>query len=182
MQHIRSTCRLLPCTLCSRLLLPADRERHLEEVCPNRRRTCTRCGEAVILSEFARHEKEGGCPRRVVPCAACGAFCFADEVTGHGVRGWVRGEAGMCERGTPTASRRCVEFLGDIRVSGRHGTVPCSSGRPFTPHAPMSNACVVFAGGNGGLFIPSKESSKLSATLGMERMLRPWRLAFQAPA
>lgn len=87
MQHIRSTCRLLPCALCSRLLLPADRERHLEEVCPNRRRSCTRCGEAVVLSEFARHEKEeGGCPRRVVPCAACGAFCFADELIGHEVR------------------------------------------------------------------------------------------------
>lgn len=86
MQHIRATCRLLPCTLCSRLLLPADRERHLEEVCPNRRRSCTRCGEAVILSEFARHEQAGGCPRRVVPCAACGAFCLADELAGHEVR------------------------------------------------------------------------------------------------
>lgn len=85
-RHIRSTCRLLPCALCSALVLPADLERHLEGVCPNRSRGCTRCGEAVVLGEFARHEKEGGCARRVVPCAACGDFCFADELLGHEVR------------------------------------------------------------------------------------------------
>ncbi|CAB1121058.1 unnamed protein product [Ectocarpus sp. CCAP 1310/34] len=84
-QHIRSTCRLLPCTLCSRLLLPADRERHVEEACPNRRRSCMRCGEAVVVSEFARHEAEGGCARRVVPCAACGDFCPADDFREHGM-------------------------------------------------------------------------------------------------
>ncbi|CAM9595183.1 unnamed protein product [Pylaiella littoralis] len=82
-RHIRSTCRLFPCELCSCLLLPVDRERHLEGVCPNRRRSCTRCGEALIISEFARHEMEGGCSRRAVPCAACGDFCFADELTRH---------------------------------------------------------------------------------------------------
>lgn len=84
-RHIRSTCRLLPCELCACLLLPVDRERHLEGVCPNRHRSCTRCGEAVILSKFARHEREGGCVRRVVPCTACGAFCLADELTRHEV-------------------------------------------------------------------------------------------------
>ncbi|CAM9304151.1 unnamed protein product, partial [Hapterophycus canaliculatus] len=81
--HTRSTCRLLPCTLCSCLLLPADRERHLHETCPNRRRGCTRCGEEVILSEFARHEKEGGCVHRAVNCAACGEYCCADDLRGH---------------------------------------------------------------------------------------------------
>eukprot|EP00903_Cladosiphon_okamuranus_P014972 g13857.t1 len=116
-QHIRSTCRLLPCTLCSRLVLPADRERHLEEVCPNRRRSCTRCGEAIILSEFARHEKEGGCPCRVVPCAACGAFCYADELTGH--------EVAECpERGV------CCPSCGDTlpaRLMAEHASSLCRS-------------------------------------------------------
>ncbi|CAM9611224.1 unnamed protein product [Scytosiphon promiscuus] len=82
-QHIRSTCRLLPCALCACLLLPAERERHFEETCPNRRRSCARCGEGVILSEFARHEKEGGCARRTVPCAACGEYCSADDLREH---------------------------------------------------------------------------------------------------
>lgn len=84
-QHIRSTCRLRPCALCLCLLLPADRERHLEEVCPNRRRGCARCGVDVILSEFARHEKQGGCERRTVRCVACGEYCCADDLRGHQV-------------------------------------------------------------------------------------------------
>ncbi|CAM9843310.1 unnamed protein product, partial [Laminaria digitata] len=85
-RHIRSTCRLLPCTLCSRLILPAALELHLEEACPNRRRDCTRCGEPVMMSNFANHEKEGGCARRVVPCEACRGYCFADELRRHEVR------------------------------------------------------------------------------------------------
>lgn len=113
MHHIRSTCRLLPCTLCSRLLLPADRERHLEEECPNRRRSCTRCGEAVALSEFARHEKEGGCPRRVVHCAACGAFCFADELEEHEVRGQYVG--GRMWGGMSAVLKRWIMVLGCAR-------------------------------------------------------------------
>lgn len=44
-----------------------------------------RCGEAVAVSSFTKHEKEGGCIRRAVPCVACGEFCFADELKEHEV-------------------------------------------------------------------------------------------------
>ncbi|CAM9710852.1 unnamed protein product [Ectocarpus fasciculatus] len=113
-QHIRSTCRLLPCTLCSRLLLPADRERHVEYACPNRRRSCTRCGEAVVFSEFTRHEAEGGCARRVVPCAACGDFCPADELREHGARECPEREVSCPSCGDGLPARRMAEHASSL--------------------------------------------------------------------
>lgn len=67
-------------------MLPANQELHIKEACPNRRKSCPRCGEAVILSQFASHDKDGGCARRVVPCTACGTLCVADELKEHEVR------------------------------------------------------------------------------------------------
>ncbi|CAM9215021.1 unnamed protein product [Ectocarpus sp. 4 AP-2014] len=113
-QHIRSTCRLLPCTLCSRLLLPADQERHVEEACPNRRRSCMRCGEAVVVSEFARHEAEGGCARRVVPCAACGDFCPADELREHGARECPEREVSCPSCGDGLPARQMAEHASSL--------------------------------------------------------------------
>ncbi|CAN0248639.1 unnamed protein product [Ectocarpus sp. 12 AP-2014] len=113
-QHIRSTCRLLPCTLCSRLLLPADRERHVEEACPNRRRSCIRCGEAIVVSEFARHEAEGGCACRVVPCAACGDFCPADELREHGARECPEREVSCPSCGDGLPARQMAEHASSL--------------------------------------------------------------------
>ncbi|CBN78671.1 conserved unknown protein [Ectocarpus siliculosus] len=128
-QHIRSTCRLLPCTHCSRLLLPADRERHVEEACPNRRRSCMRCGEAVVVSEFARHEAEGGCARRVVPCAACGDFCPADELREHGARECPEREVSCPSCGDGLPARQMAEHASSLC---RNMTWACGCGEgPF---------------------------------------------------
>ncbi|CAN0119299.1 unnamed protein product [Ectocarpus sp. 12 AP-2014] len=128
-QHIRSTCRLLPCTLCSRLLLPAYRERHVQEACPNRRRSCMRCGEAVVVSEFARHEAEGGCARRVAPCAACGNFCPADELREHGARECPEREVSCPSCGDGLPARQMAEHASSLC---RNMTWACGCGEgPF---------------------------------------------------
>ena len=82
-RHIRSTCRLVPCTLCERLLLPAAQELHVEEACHNRYLRCEQCGEEVIASKYARHGLRGGCVSKAVPCSACEESCFADELQEH---------------------------------------------------------------------------------------------------
>ncbi|CAM9861294.1 unnamed protein product [Ascophyllum nodosum] len=82
-RHIRSTCRLVPCTLCERLLLPAAQELHVEEACHNRCLRCEQCGEEVIASKYARHGLRGGCVSKAVPCSACEEICFADELQEH---------------------------------------------------------------------------------------------------
>lgn len=84
-QHLRSTCRLVPCPLCSRLVLPADRERHIKEACRDRRESCSRCGEAVSLAHFSVHDSSGICRRGVLSCPLCGAFLLANGLAEHKV-------------------------------------------------------------------------------------------------
>jgi TRAF-type zinc finger len=79
--HVRSSCRLMPCSSCGVLLLPRAQHEHDSTACKNRRVPCTLCAEVLPLSQHPRHTRDA-CPRRPVLCA-CSEHVAADTTESH---------------------------------------------------------------------------------------------------
>jgi hypothetical protein len=79
--HIRSSCRLMPCSACGVLLLPRTQHEHDSTACKHRQLPCTLCAAVLPLSQHPRHTRDA-CPRRPLLCA-CSEHVAADTMELH---------------------------------------------------------------------------------------------------